>query len=73
MPCTGVEAWRYFCKSKHQESYKKLNENRNKEETRKVNEADHINGKLCYDQKYPSDELQKGTRGEQSSAYTIII
>ena len=60
MPGTGMEAWRYFSKSQHQESYKKLDENRDKEETRKVDEADHINGKLCDDQQYPSNQLQKG-------------
>ena len=50
MPGTGMEAWRYFCKSQHQQSYKELNENRDKEETRKVDEADHINCQLGYDQ-----------------------
>ena len=69
MPGTGMEAWRYFCKSQHQEGYKKLNENWDNKKARKIDEADHINGKFSDDEEYPGNELEKGAWGEQSSAY----
>ena len=55
-----MEAWRYFCKSQHQEGYKKLNENWDNKKARKIDEADHINGKFSDDEEYPGNELEKG-------------
>ena len=67
MPSTCMKAWRYICPCKHHKCHKKLNDNRNEEEARKVDEADHINGKLGYDEQYPGHQLKECARGQKSS------
>ena len=67
MPGTRMEARRDIGPGENHECDTELDDHRDEEETREVDEADDINGKFCDDEQDPSDELEKCTGGQQSS------
>ena len=59
MPSTGTEAWGDIGPSQNTECDTELDENRNEEQAREVNEANDINSQLCNNQEYPGNQLKK--------------
>ena len=68
MPGTRMEARRDIGPGEDHQCDTKLDDHRNEEETREVDEADHVDGKLGDDEEDPGHQLEECAGGEKSPA-----
>ena len=66
VPGAGSEAGGHVGEGQDQEGHQELDQDGDEEETRKVDEADHVDGEFGDDQEDPGDKLEKGAGGHES-------
>ena len=73
MPGARPEAGRDVGECEDQQSHAELDQDRHEEETREVDEADDVDGKLGDDQEDPGHQLEECAGGQKSPANNIIV
>ena len=68
MPCTRSEARGHVGEGQDHQGHVELDQDRDEEETREVDEADHVDGKLGDDEEDPGHQLEECAGGEKSPA-----
>ena len=73
VPGTRPEAGGDVGECEDQQSHAELDQDRHEEETREVDEADDVDGKLGDDQEDPGHQLEEGAGGQKSPANNMIV
>ena len=65
MPRTRSEARGHVGEGQDHQGHVELDQDRDEEETREVDEADDIDGQFCDNQQYPCNQLEEGACGQK--------